>query len=446
MKTFLMSILVVASLLPQTSVNAQAVQCGSPMPVSNDIAAFSALAHMTADSSGRIHMVWSSGVGEGRNEEQVETDTIFYTTWQDGAWTLPVDILTDAVYATADDIGVTAHGDVFVTWRNRSDLFISQAIAGQTASARNWLTQNMALGSVADSAMYIDAQDNIHLIYSAHVPAQGQGALGYLMSSNGGDTWSQPVEFLTFDGSTELLTNVQIYADNAGRLHVVWNRNSADESWLPMGVYYAMSDSSGQTWTTPEEVFVGARAGYPYLSPAAQPDRIYMNWLRGVGNEDSKYLRTSDNNGQLWTSPQLVFRNLQGLNGAMPIVVDSSGAEYWVMSGDTPDGSTQIHYSRQSDDNGWTTPLSISPELRDSEFPEALIVNGNQLHIVWNEFINDDIFHTVCRLDAPEIPPRPSANSGGDCANVCSSYSIKPCRGPGCARRDPDASSDQSSA
>lgn len=400
----LISILVATTVLPNTDVNAQAVRCSAPMSVSNDIAAFSAFAHMAADRYGRLHMIWSSGVAEGRNEEQLETDTIFYAVWQDGNWTEPVDILTDERLATADAIVITPDDRVLVSWRNYSSLYLSEASLDQARSARNWSTQDMGLGSVADSDLFADDQNNIHLVYSAHVPAQGKGALGYQVALAGAETWSQPIEFLTFDGSRELLTNVQIHVDGEGKLHSVFNRNTAEENWLPTGVYYIASDDSGQTWTSPEEVFLGARAAYPYLSPGAELGRLYMTWLRGVGNIDSKYLRQSDD-GMQWTTPQLVFQDLQGLNGAMPIVFDSTGTEYWVMSGDTIGGSTQIHYSRQSNDSGWSTPLSISPDLRDSEFPEALIINGNQLHIVWNEFINDDIYHVVCQLDAPEIIP-----------------------------------------
>ncbi|MCB0002662.1 MAG: exo-alpha-sialidase [Anaerolineae bacterium] len=353
-------------------------------------------------------------MAEGRNEEQVETDTIFYSVWADGAWSQPVDILTDNDLASANSIVITQDDRLLVTWRNRNSLFLSQADLDQAGSAMNWQTQDMGLGSVALSDLFVDDQNRIHMIYAAHAPALGQGALGYMVSLDGGDTWSQPEEILSFDGSKELLTNVQIYADDTGRLHVVWNRNSAEENWLPVGVYYAMSDSSGQTWTAPEEVFVGARAAYPFISPSAQSGRLYMNWLRGVGYEDSKYIRSSDNDGETWTSPQLVFQNLQGLNGAMPIVVDSSDTEYWIMSGDAPDGSTQIHYSRQSNGDGWSTPISVSPELRDSEFPDATILNGNQLHIVWNEFVSDDIYHVVCQLDGPEILPLPMPTAVAD--------------------------------
>lgn len=399
------SLLLVLSIsaLSHSSARSDVITCTSPDSISNDIAAFSTFAHLAADGYGQLHLIWSSGVLSGRDEEQLHTDTIYYSVWADGTWTKPIDILADLDYATADSMIVSVDERLIVSWRNSASLFVSRADLHHSGSASNWQTLDMGLGKTADSDLFLDGQGNIHLVYVAHVPARNEGAVGYQVLSNGANNWSRPVEFFTFDGSTEVLTNVQVYVDGTSKLHVVWNRNAADAGWLPTGIHYSSSEDGGQTWTVPEEVFAGDKAAYPFVSAGARPGKLYLTWLRGVGYEDSKYLRSSEDNGTHWQLPELEFRDLQGLNGAMPIVHDSAGTEYWIMSGDVFGGSTGIHYSQQSSDSGWSMPTSVSSTLRDSEFPDATIINGNQLHIVWNEFITDDVYHVICQLDAPGV-------------------------------------------
>jgi hypothetical protein len=75
------------------------------------------------------------------------------------------------------------------------------------------------------------------------------------------------------------------------------------------------------------------------------------------------------------------------------------------MGGDVRNvGTTAIWYSQRTL-TGWITPIPLSTGLLDSEFAEAVIIHGNQLHIVWNDFIEDDIFYVTCALNAPAVAP-----------------------------------------
>jgi hypothetical protein len=399
--TLLAFTVVITLARPIAVLGAQPILCSPPVSVSKDVAAFSAFAHIAPDRYGRLHMVWSSGVVEGRNEEQVETDTVFYTIFANGAWAQPVDILTDSAYATADSIAVTADDGLLVSWRTRSGLNVSRAPLQAAGSASNWTTRDLAVGNVSSSDLFVDSNGRVHLAYTMHEPAQGSGGVGYVWSDDGGWTWSSPVEFASVDARAIINSGVRVYATDDGFINMVWQRNAAENAWLPTGVWYASSPVGGNAWSEPQEVFSGARAAQPNLSEAA--DRLYMSWLRGVGYEDSKYLRSSTDGGRTWMDPQLQISNLQGMNGAMPILVDSAGTEHWIMSGDK-EGKTRIWHTARSAGVSWPEPNTISGELQDSEFPDAVIVGGNELHIVWNDFVEDDIYHVICSLQAPAVP------------------------------------------
>lgn len=384
---------------------AQGTTCGQPDSVSEDVAAFSAFAHLSSDRYGRLHLIWSSGVAKGRNEEQVETDTIFYTTFVNGAWTQPIDILADSVFAAADNIVVTADDGLLVSWRTRGGLNVSRASLQLAGSAYNWTTLDLMVGSVSSSDFFVDPNGRIHLAYTVHEPARQSGKVSYIRSDDGGHTWSSPVEFALVDSYAIINTGVRVYATSDDFINVAWHRNTAENAWMPTGVWYASSGDGGDTWSEPQEVFSGARAALPHLS--AGVDRFYMTWLRGVGYEDSKYLRSSLDGGRTWTEPQLQFSDLQGINGAMPILTDSAGNEHWIMSGDQG-GKTRIWRTSRPTSGSWTMPVAISGELEDSEFPEAIVSAGNELHVVWNDFVEDDIYHVICSLQAPAVPLQPT--------------------------------------
>jgi len=384
--------------------------CREPISVSRDLAPFSAFAHLVADPYGRVHLIWSSGIVEGRNEEQVETDTIFYTVFDGEQWSQPVDILTAADYASAHSLALTADDHLLIAWRARNggsdDLRLSRAPLDTAGSAQAWETRDLFAGGVQRSDLFVDSAGRVHLVYAAHDPAYGVGHIGYFWSGDGGVTWTQGADLASIDPSRAVNAAVQVYVDDLGTVHIVWSRHLAENSWMSHGVWYARSTDEGMTWSEPEEVFGENKAAYPNLAKGGDEQRLYMTWLRGVGYKDSKYLRLSTDRGFTWGEPQLLFENLQGLNGTMPLVVDAAGAEYLVMSGDT-EGATKILFSQRSESGAWSMPVSLSAELHDSEFPDAVILNGNQLHVVWNDFVEDDIYHVICTLDAPAIPPQP---------------------------------------
>ncbi len=149
-----------------------------------------------------------------------------------------------------------------------------------------------------------------------------------------------------------------------------------------------------------------AGLAYPNLSNGADQERLYMTWIRGVGFADSKYYRLSADGGLTWGEPQLLFENLEGLNGPMDLVVDSAGSEYIVMSGNIV-GEAKIHYSQRHPDGAWSPPAVLSEDLLASEYPEAAIVGGNRLVVVWHDFIENHIYYVLCSLDAPAVPPEP---------------------------------------
>jgi hypothetical protein len=394
---------------PAHAVASEPILCTEPESVSDDIAPFSVFTHLVSDPYGRLHLVWNSGVAEGRNEQQVETDTVFYAFHDGEQWSQPVDILTAPDHASSQSIALTQDDHLLVTWHfrqgQRRGLRVSRAPLAQAGSAHGWGTVDLFTTDARSSDLFVDQTGRVHLAYVVFEPAGGIGNNGYAWSDDHGQSWSSEVRFALFDPGAAMNAGIRVRADGMGIVQAVWMQHSAEHNWISSGVWYARSVDGGETWSDPESVFAGERVAYPNLSLSGDGQRLYMTWLRGVGFSDSKYYRVSEDGGLSWGEPQLLFAGLQGLNGPMSLLADATGSEFFIMAGDT-EGATKILYSQRPAHGNWSPPESISGELVSCEFPQATIVNGNQLHVVWNDFVEDDIYSVSCLLDAPAIPPR----------------------------------------
>ncbi len=259
------SLLMMASVSP---VSAEVpIACTDPAAIVSSQAPFSLHGHLAADRQGRVHLIWSSGVAEGRDEVLQETDTIYYSVFEEGHWAEPVDVLTASDYAAADSLSITDDGFLFVSWRFREGLKdgvrVSRAPMALAGSPQVWVTAEPYVGAAQSSDLSVDQQGRLHLVYAVQDPMQSVGHIGYVWSDNRGDDWSRPADFASVDPALVSNASVQVYADGRGAVQAVWSQHTRESDWLPQGIWYSRSADGGETWNQPEEVFHGGRAGLP---------------------------------------------------------------------------------------------------------------------------------------------------------------------------------------
>lgn len=377
--------------------------CTEPISLSGAVTDYSRGARLTTDSYGRIHLVWRAGINQTFEGQTRVADTIFYATFEDNQWSQPIDILAHNAFISADKIIITDDDYILLAWRTRQDLFVSRAPLPHASSVQKWETTQIGVRA-ASSDIFVDHQGRVHLAYTIHEPITGQGRFEYIWSDDSGHGWSQPSGFESFDGNNELYTHIRVYVSENNTIHVAAARHGNEANWSPTGVFYTASYDGGQTWELLEEVSMGLSASFPSFSAGAEPNHLYLLWVRPAGSREGKFYRQSADAGQTWSDSRVLFEGLPGLNGPLTILADSDGIEYVIMSGDTlPAGHTRILYSFRQSDQRWIEPRAVSENLTQSEFPQATIVNGNLLHIVWNDFDFEEIFHIVCELDSPHV-------------------------------------------
>jgi hypothetical protein len=91
------------------------------------------------------------------------------------------------------------------------------------------------------------------------------------------------------------------------------------------------------------------------------------------------------------------------------MTTDSSGVIHLVTSVDRPRGESMAVYHLAWNGTTWTDPVLVSSGaigFRSVELPWIVSVNGNQLHVVYEDDFQR-IWYTTRSVSALPIPPRP---------------------------------------
>jgi hypothetical protein len=218
------------------------------------------------------------------------------------------------------------------------------------------------------------------VLYTHYSPATGQ--------------WSHP-EYV-FEGRESIIAaDGRIAVDPPGRIHVVWSEYQAPEFYPPTGIYYAQSTDGGDTWTPPLEL-----AGQGHVEPEIAVignDQVHVAW-NGSAVLTDRYHRFSDNGGRSW-SPVHTFSGIPGgILGPPALAVDSANTLHAILSSDKG-----LFYTSWTERQEWSALQQLWSDTQTGD-PAAVVVGGNQLHILFREGIHK-IWHMSRTLDAPPASP-----------------------------------------
>lgn len=369
---------------------------------------------MLADQNRTIHAFSSQWLGEDEGEL---VRAIMYNQWTlDNGWTSPIDILISPINNDArlidaflDQAG-KMHVIFFAGDNTQANIYYAQAPAVAAGQAWVWskpILIDQAFGTET-GAIASDDKGNMVVVYGGIQEGNG---LYSTFSSDGGNTWADPVTvFLTYDDKL-FPYGVQKFIDHSGWLHVVWNINNVEGQGR--GVNYAKLKLGEQQWSEPEEIAT-AGSGLGTQSPALIGHRGNLFVMYYHGYTGKQYIRRSINEGTTWTDPVDPFRHV-GANGPGSFVMDSNG-DLHLFWGQRISGSPDIHgmwHSIWRTGDRWSEPEAIvSGPLRPDFDPagaRAAISQGNVILLTWKtdtggykEFAGTYYAYTV--LDVVELP------------------------------------------
>lgn len=224
------AVLAIASLVA-CAAGARAQTFNTPIDISGDAPGGQPL--IAVDAKNDIDVAWSSGKG------------VFFTRSTDGGKTFaaPATVATGAGNA-ALQMNVDRSGTVYLLWqRGDSHFLLSRSADGASFSLPTDLTAalNMVTFSADQPAMAIDASGNIDLVWAQF---GATGAVMFRRSSDGGSTFSSPVEVGKFLHGAE----AQIALGSLSDINILWSEQTTDAG-APCVLHFSRSTDSGDTFS-----------------------------------------------------------------------------------------------------------------------------------------------------------------------------------------------------
>ncbi len=331
---------------------------------------------IAADPAGGIHVIWEEGEGQD--------DVIVYTRREGGRWTKPVDILINPGGGAASYpvLAADAYGYLHVVWKGGGTVYYSHAYAPVAGSARHWsepkpltspdLYLNFPTLSVAPDGV-------LHAAYAKQIgPDSGIYAL---RSTDRGEKWSPSTAIYQNPRADRLVDKPRLAAGPDGVVHAVWVESRYPEVFPPLGLRYARSTDGGNTWSQPLVLADG-----PYDDPAILTlGRELHVVYSGTAEDRFKFHRWSSDGGRTW-SDAWRDPEVGGLLGWPALVADGDRVLHWLMAGSIFEAGTDGLYYTTWSGESWTSGQVLlyhtSRVAQNMANISAAVSLGNELHVV----------------------------------------------------------------
>ncbi|MBN2393206.1 MAG: exo-alpha-sialidase [Anaerolineae bacterium] len=256
-------------------------------------------------------------------------------------------------------------------------------------------------------------------------PEQGDGAIYYDRSGDGGLTWGVDRELTGPD--TNNASSPDLVADGQW-VYVVWRQYD--------GLYLTSSADGGTTWVSPTLILTSTES---MASPTIARDvtgTLHLAWAEHLYVTASEYhigYARSLDGGQTWIDRQFVDSGtVTAARGNPDIAVDPNGSYVHLVWDDRVSGIPQIYHAA-SDDNGlsWGTPVRLSSGDAEAVEPAVAVDGDSVIYVVWQDALYDvdDILYSLSvnhgvtwsmpgrvNDDATAFPQRHPAVVAGDSA------------------------------
>lgn len=382
---------------------------------------------LAVDSQGNVHVIWceTTHLESGADKEQV-----FYSMWDGQAWSTPNDIVPPSFDIIRNAITTDAFGDLHVSfggsvYRTLS-IYYMQAPYHSGWSTTAWSSPRLISlnGNSYISDIAVDSKGVIHVIFDDRGEPLSDTQLGYAdvfyrRSSDGGKTWSYPVNL---SRSPTGSSRIQMEIDSNDVIHVVW-----DEGWdrltgrgEPIFSTYISSSDGGESWSSPTSFSYPEGTNAKISVGSSGQGRVVIVW-RAISRPEIYYALSSDN-GASWSPPVVIpgiFARREATHFDMyDMATDSARHIHLVMVGrlspEEEDGLGIYHL--EWDGTSWSPPTAIYRGTDLPEYPKIVISEGNKLHVAWFvrgtlEGGNHEVWYSSSRSAAPAQTPVPLPTS-----------------------------------
>ena len=367
------------------------------------------------DTNGHFHTFWPD----------TSQSAITYTRWDGSQWSRPSPVLRNPAGGQVGQPAITqSNGRLLATWpdENNGELLFSWASIERATAASEWIAPRqlpippIEPPLVSDPAITADRQGFIYIAYA--VPLNEGRGIYLTWSDDNGNSWSPPLN--VFDGIEAGWVAVgppQLAIDANNRLYASWMQVGREGQ--SQGLYLAVSDDSGISWSEATAVITGNVQWQQLLTIGEQT--IHHLWAGPGGGtatttQAALWHRFSTDSGQNWSRPTRIAGLGQNPIGPASVTLDAANQLHVVqLAGtDTDSDSPLSLYQWIWQDERWQTqpPLHLNNSLPHSfADPAAAAATNQQLGFAYLSLPSDNdnpiIAFSQRPINLPEVLPTP---------------------------------------
>jgi hypothetical protein len=368
-----------------------------PINVSQSPDMTSADPFLLADPASKVHLFWAEKVMTFAGNVP---DTIMYSSWDGLTWSKPVDIFFSPA---SDGNPKVSHpnailddrGWIHLIWLSQPNfpnysLNYSSVPSWLASSPQAWqpktvLADNLS-GTEYSVHMAYNPSQGIHVAYAKGALSDNitsGRSVASIYSLDYGDTWSEPVDLVTFPDLNFGASCVRVLLVNPNNVFVSWT--VWDLSGNGQAILLARSLDNGGTWDKP--ISIAERSGDEYERDWNNMVSLGKNTLASFyegGWRAYHYARYSYDNGVTWSEPIDTFPWLIGENGFAEFAQDSNGTLHLFIAKRIREGNDErgdligLWHSVWEGGTNWREPALAGGEYSMVN-PKAVIVGGNRV-------------------------------------------------------------------
>ncbi|UCE74633.1 MAG: exo-alpha-sialidase [Methanomassiliicoccales archaeon] len=345
------------------------------------------------DDPGHLVVVYADNLA-GQYDWYYRESFDFGTTWTPQAIAVDpsFEIIVSDMFSCAIDMG--DNGYVHMVFCREKQFNTNQPVGVYYArfDGTSWtppiiIKENLSPGTLwlytADITVGAN-DDTIHIAYGSDYPGNDNGDTWYSRSTDGGNTWSTPVN-INQDPAMDVGYRPSLAADSIGNVY-----KCNDGGW-PGYMWFRRSATNGFTWNPHQQI------GNPPLDEHRRPitmcddeGNVYIVYAREAANFAFRY-KYSNNNGITWIPSQT-----GGFVLSSPIV----GMGYWYLAelddygyihiayGSTATGVMETYYMKiDTQGNIIDSPQIITPDDGNPSYPNGLDVDDDQVYITTKDYV-----------------------------------------------------------
>lgn len=373
---------------------------------------------LLSDSQGRLHAFWVQQVSTTTNGSAAGARyAIYYSRKETEIWTRPGEVLQSPNGITRQPAAtIDTDGNLFVVWSGgeAGEIFFSRAIGARANSPSEW-ADPLAIPSVRQAGsspdIVVSPDGTINVAYA--IPLNENRGLYIVQSSDGGLSWSEPVQ--AFDAVQEGWEMVdQPHLALSGK--TINNLSFGDFS-LPggigsLGLYATRSTDGGATWSNLESVTAHSLT-WNELTQASN-GFLHRTWMEQSNFGASFQHEVSTDFGNNWSVP-VSISSIGTSRGNPAITTDLAGQLYLLQA--IEDASQQLSLVNWFwDGSGWALQENLvigdGSRLAVENISAAVSPEG-RLAVIFSG-TNDDlvtdspvywIYETDRQLELPDVLP-----------------------------------------